>query len=117
MRNAQHELDELLRLYRAACPDPEPTAGFTPGVWQKIEARRSFWLLFERIGRPAMTASALACLVLLILNLVTAPGRMAVSTYADALAADHTAETTYYAEAIRSAPAPDEPMPSGAAER
>ena len=114
MLNGDQELDELFRNYRAACPDREPSAGFMPGVWQKIEARRNFCLWFERIGRPAMAASAVACLVLLILNLVNAPGRMSVLTYADALAAEHTAETTYYAEAIRSAPPGDEQVVSGA---
>ncbi len=71
MSSGERELDELFRAYRAVCPDPEPSVGFMPGIWQKIEARSSFWLLFARVGRQATTASALACLVLLLLNLIT----------------------------------------------
>jgi hypothetical protein len=42
------------------------------------------------------------CLLLLILNFMAVP-QSYLPTYADALAADHSAEETYYAEAIRSA--------------
>ncbi len=35
------KLDALWVEYRNACPDPEAGAGFMPGLWQRIEARRS----------------------------------------------------------------------------
>jgi uncharacterized membrane protein len=94
-------LDELLQRYRAACPEIEPSANFMPGIWEKIESRRSFWFAFQHVARTAMTASTALCLLLLILNFVAAPQNRLAPTYVDALAADHSAEQTYYAEGIR----------------
>jgi len=101
-------LGELLRLYGNACPDLEPSVNFMPSLWQKIEARHSFGSIFERLARSGMAAAAALCLVLLVLNLVFAPRQSAVQTYTDALMAEHSAERTYYTEAIRSAPGRDE---------
>jgi hypothetical protein len=104
------ELDQLFRRYRDACPDVEPGAQFMPVLWQKIEARQSFWSVFERLGRLIASASAVICLLLLVLNLVSSPAALNVlPTYADALVADHSAEKTYYAEAIRTNPDNDNP--------
>jgi len=98
-------LDELFHRYREACPEIEPGANFMPALWQKIDARQSFWSVFDRFGARLTTASALICLLLLALNLFFSPGALnLVPTYADALMADHSAERTDYAEAIRSAP-------------
>lgn len=94
-------LEPLFAAYRQACPEIEPRANFMPELWQKIEARRSFWFLFVRDARTCITASAALCLLLLVLNFMgVANTHLAVSTYADALMADHTAEKTYYTEAI-----------------
>lgn len=101
----QHDepLNHLLHRYRSACPDLEPGPRFMPGLWQRIENRRSFWVSFQELGRGAMTASAALCLLLLLLNFVTGPRtQLLPPTYADALAAEHTAEKIYYTEALRS---------------
>lgn len=107
-------LDAVLAAYRAACPDIEPAANFMPALWQKIEGRRGFWFVFQREARAVMTASAALCLVLLVLNFFYASQtRLSAPTYADALMADHSAEMTYYTEAIRSTPgAQEDPGPS-----
>lgn len=98
-------LDTLLERYRDACPDTEPGANFMPALWQRIEARRSFWWVFQREARAVMTASAALFVVLLVLNIFSgSQSHLAASTYADALMADHTAEKTDYTEAIRSTP-------------
>ncbi len=108
LTDGDEKLDAFFEKYRAACPVPDPSPGFMPSVWQKIEARQSFWYVFQRSGRTAITASAALCLLLLLLNLVTAPGAHTVlPSYADALMADHSAEKTYYTEAIRNAVAGD----------
>ena len=101
MEDYDRKLDDLFREYRAACPDVDAGADFMPKLWQKIEARHSFWFVFQRCGKIAATACAAICLLLLALNVGFAPDYPAASTYADALAADHTAERTDYAEAIR----------------
>jgi hypothetical protein len=112
MTNDDGALDELFHRYWAACPEIEASANFMPKLWEKIESRRSFWFAFQGLARTAMTASTALCVVLLILNFIAAPQSQLAPSYADALAAEHTAEQTYYAEAIRSAADSDQgPVP------
>jgi hypothetical protein len=111
MTNDDRELDDVFQRYRTSCPEVEGSASFMPKLWEKIENRRSFWFAFQGLARAAMTASTALCLLLLILNLMAAR-QSHLLTYADALAADHTAEQTYYTEAIRSAADGDQaPVP------
>lgn len=106
-------LDALFQRYHAACPDVEPGANFMPEVWRRIEARHSFRFVFERLGRSVMAVSAALCLLLLVLNLLSgSSGHLIAPTYMDALMADHTAEKTYYTEAIRTSPAENQ-LPDG----
>jgi len=106
MTDEDSGLNNLLEAYGRACPDIEPSASFMPAIWQRIEARRSFWFVFQREARAVMTASAALFVVLLVLNFFSgSQSLLTASTYADALMADHTAEKTYYTEAIRSTPA------------
>jgi hypothetical protein len=73
-----------------------------PNLWQKIEARHNFWFIFQRLARTVMTGCAALCLLLLALNLFSVPqAHLFAPSYADALMADHTAEKTYYTEALR----------------
>jgi hypothetical protein len=103
--NDESALDELFRKYRAACPEIEPGANFMPAVWQKIESRHSFWFVFQRLARTATTGCAALCLILVILNVTSAPqSTRGTATYTDALLAEHSAEKTYYTEAIPTAP-------------
>jgi hypothetical protein len=106
MMDDEMSLDEAFRRYRDACPDVEPSANFMPGIWQRIDARQGFWPVFERFGGMVASASAALCLLLLALNLLSSPGlNTTPPSYMDALIADHSAEKTYYAEAIRNSPA------------
>ena len=110
MTSDDSELNKLFQDYRDACPDVEASANFMPALWQKIESRHNFWFVFQRFGRSFMTASAALCLLLLVLNFVSASGGRVslLSFYTDALMDDHTAEQTYYTEAIHNTPAPYE---------
>jgi hypothetical protein len=115
MTEDDSSLNELFRGYRASCPDIEPSAQFIPGLWQKIEARQGVWFMFQRLARPATTACAALCLLLLLLNFVAAPqNRFSAASYADALLAEHNPENTYYTEAVRStmpgSEAPEKPQ-------
>ena len=94
-------LADLFVKYREACPEIEPGPNFMPELWRKIEARSGFWSVFSHFGRIAAPACAAVCLLFLLLNLASASDTRLAPTYTDALAADHTAESTYYAEAIR----------------
>ncbi len=109
MTNDDSRLDDLFQSYRDACPDVEPSVNFMPNLWQRIEAHHSFWFVFQRLARTVMTASAALCLLLLVLNFISVQQtHLLAPTYVDALMADHTAEKTYYTEAIRSTPATGE---------
>jgi hypothetical protein len=95
-------LADLFLRYREACPDVEPGVNFMPELWRKIEARPAFWAVFSHFGRIAAPACAAVCLLFLLLNLSSASDSSLTPTYTDALAADHNAEMTYYAEGVRS---------------
>jgi hypothetical protein len=97
------QLDEFFQTYRAACPEVEPGRNFMPNLWQRIEARQNFWFFFQRFARTASAACGALCLLLLALNLYP-PRQSNANNYMDALMAEHTAEKTYYTEAIRSLP-------------
>ncbi len=100
-------LDELFLSYRASCPEIEPGSGFMPELWRRIEARHTFGFVFQRLARTAMTACAALCLFLLVLNFA-AGSHSAAPGYIDELVADHSAENTYFTEAIRNTPAGEE---------
>lgn len=95
------DLERLFSAYRDAFPDPEPSAGFTPGIWRKIDARRSPVRLFRRLAEAFVTFAAVVTILLgtfLIPRLQTAVVYSA--TYVDVLADDQT-DTQEYAEIIR----------------
>jgi hypothetical protein len=91
MAGKNDKLDALWAEYREACPDPEPSAGFMPNLWQRIEARRtSTTFVFRRVAQVCVMAT-LAVTVLLAMvvipRLQSAPVYSA--TYVDVLTADH----------------------------
>lgn len=101
MNHDESGLDGLLADYREACPDVEADVNFMPTLWQKIDARRSFWGAFQGFARTAMSAFAVLALILLALNLTSVKQSFSSPSYTDALVADHSAEKTYYAESVR----------------
>jgi hypothetical protein len=83
-------LSELFAAYRAACPDPEPGAMFLPGLWEKIEARRSFAYRLKRLSRGVITAAAVVCL---LMGLFLARPEPSVS-YLEVLSADQSHDSS-----------------------
>jgi len=85
------KLDALFVEYRNACPDPEAGAGFMPGLWKRIEARRSSNLnIFRRLAQVCVVATLALTVVMgavLIPRLEKAP--IYNTTYVDVLAANH----------------------------
>lgn len=97
-------LDRLFEVYRAACPDVEPSAGFMPQLWQKIEARQSVSLVFGRLARNLATAG-LALSVLLGLAVSFSGSRstqLPSESYAEVLADEHY-NASFDFEPVRSA--------------
>ena len=89
MDRMNDKLDGLWGEYRDAVPDIEPSAGFMPGLWKRIEARRTEPLsIFRRLTQVCvMTTLALALLMAVIIpELQRDPG--VAGTYVDALVAE-----------------------------
>jgi|SRR5580658_4410916 hypothetical protein len=82
-------LDELFRAWRAACPVPDTSANFMPGLWAGIHARGVSTDWFGRAAR-ALTITALAAS--LILGILTSstnpPSAFFDATFVEALRAD-----------------------------
>jgi hypothetical protein len=66
-RDVEQKLDELFRSYRAALPDPETDPLWTPRLWEKIEAQRSFTFSMLRWTRTVVTAAAAVCALMAVM--------------------------------------------------
>jgi hypothetical protein len=89
--NFDGKLDALWQQYREACPDPEASARFMPGLWQRIEARRSANLtVFRRLAQACVVATV-ALTIVMGAVLIPRLERMPVysASYIDVLTADH----------------------------
>ena len=86
----ERELGSFFQEYRAAFPDPEPSAGFMPGLWNRIDARRSFTLRLRRLSQVGAFAAVVSCLVIALLG--PSPNRNAKlsGNYVDVLAEAQT---------------------------
>lgn len=103
MSDSDIRLEQLFAQYREACPDPEPGAEFMPRIWQRIEDRQGFLFSFEHIARFFAAASAVLCVLLLLLDYGwESRSRFASFSYPDALAANHSPEQTFFTEGLRS---------------
>jgi len=85
------KLDALFAEYRGSCPEPEPSAGFTPGLWRKIDARRNYSFRLSQMARRFATAAAAISTVLLLLLLAPVMQNSVISTgtYVEALSDEH----------------------------
>jgi hypothetical protein len=93
----EHELDELFRAYRAACPDPEPGVNFMPQLWQRIDSRQTSSYGLERMASRFVTAAmALTLAMAAYLYLPQGNGVFYTQTYVEALTAGQTEITELY---------------------
>ena len=89
------EFTRLLGTYRESLPDPEPGPDFMPGLWRRIESRRSPERTLRRFAQIfALFAAATAVLVgaVLVPRLQMAPVHSA--SYVDVLE-NETGEMAY----------------------
>jgi hypothetical protein len=91
MPNGSDKLDAFWSQYRAACPDPKPSSGFMPGLWQRIEARRASNVVMLRRIAQFCVGATLALTVLIGAVLIPRFEKIPVynATYVDVIAADH----------------------------
>lgn len=85
------KLDQVFAEYRAAFPDPDASAAFMPGLWQRIESRRSAnMIVFRRLAQVCVGATLALTLIMgaiLIPHFEKLPVYSA--SYVDVLEADH----------------------------
>jgi hypothetical protein len=82
-------LDELFRAYRAACPEPEASGGFMPGIWAGIEAREVSTHWFGSFAKALVTAALAASVILgIIMSSMNQPSAFLNATFVEALRAD-----------------------------
>lgn len=96
------QLDRLLKAYREACPDPEPSSGFMPRVWQKVEARRSYNQFLRRWAQGFVTAAAALSLLMVAFLAIPRSQTSFVpnSTYVEVLASNLAPESLEAAELV-----------------
>jgi hypothetical protein len=91
-QDSNSKLDALFQEYRAALPDVDPGAGFMPGLWQRIEARRasSLWI-FRRLAQVCVGATLALTLLMgaFLIPRLEKPSPVYSSSYVDELAAEH----------------------------
>lgn len=91
------DLAKLFLAYRASVPDPDPSPGFTPGVWRRIEARRSSVTVLRRFAQVfAVTAAAFAILIgVVVIPRIQNASAFNAGSYVDVLASSSAAEMAY----------------------
>ena len=95
-------LDALLRAYRDACPAPEPSANFMPGLWQRIESRQSFTFSFQRMANAFVTAALAVSIALgVYMSIPRANSSSYSQSYLVALADANTLDTPDYVAPVR----------------
>jgi hypothetical protein len=94
MDRMEPKLDALFAEYRAACPDPEPSANFMPGMWKRIEARRVATVsVFRHWAQICVMASvALTLLIGAVLIPKLQDNAAGGSSYLEALSAEHSSD-------------------------
>ena len=95
-------LDRLFAAYRDACPAPETSADFMPGIWSRIDGRRSLTITIRR-WTSAFVAAATALSIAMVVYM-SAPRQADVpdlsATYVDTLQQPANYETLAYAELV-----------------
>lgn len=82
----ERRLDALFAEYRSACPDPDAGADFMPGLWRRIEARRSENVsVFRRLAQVCLFATAAATLAMVAIIPRIQREPVYTATYVDVL--------------------------------
>ena len=86
------ELNALFAKYRAAVPDPDPSANFMPELWRNIEARQTLMLRIRKLTQVFVGAAAAVCLLVAMIEVVPLTGSEVRGSYVDVLAEAHPAD-------------------------
>ncbi len=90
MQNSEQKLDAIFAAYRNAVPDPDGSANFMPGLWQRIDARQNSSRMFRRLtGAFVAVAAVMTLLMAAVLIPRYQNSQVYSATYVDMLAAEH----------------------------
>lgn len=64
----EEQLNRLLKSYGSCFDEVEPSAAFTPGLWAKIDQRRSVPVWFRRMAQGFVTAALALSVTLFVLS-------------------------------------------------
>jgi hypothetical protein len=95
---SEARLDDLFRLYRAACAVPEASMSFLPNLWARIEvvsdanaAREASGNWFGRVAKVLVTAALAASAILgIMISSRNQSSAFLNATFVEALGDDHT---------------------------
>jgi hypothetical protein len=79
------KLDELFAAYREALPDREPSVGFTPELWRRIDQRRRPSFPVGRFAKRFVSAALALCFAMTALTWSPSINSAYTSTYVDVL--------------------------------
>jgi len=90
------ELNSFWSAYRKACPGPDPSAGFMPEIWSRIDRRRDSSAPFiRRLTQTFAALAATASLALLLLSISLPHNTSLLSgSYVEALAQSQTTDAS-----------------------
>jgi hypothetical protein len=96
MTPIEPKFDNLMREYKGACPEPDGSAAFIPGLWGRIDAQRR--ALRNALGWTSayVTVAAVICLLLVVLIAFQAGGATR-NTYIEVL--DNSQDSSVLEEA------------------
>jgi len=88
------QLSAMFAEYRAAFPDPEPSADFIPAMWKRIEARRVATISVFRHWAQVCVMGTVALTILIGAVLIPKfeQAQTTSSSYIEALSAEHSAD-------------------------
>ncbi len=92
MDRMENKLDALFAEYRASTPDPEPSADFMPGMWKRIEARRTATVSVFRHWAQVCVMATVALTLLIGAVLIPKLQNNDSSSYLEALSAEHSSD-------------------------
>ncbi len=107
MDRDDRQLDELFAAYKGACPAPDLSAEFMPGLWDRIDASRSFTVALRRWAGAFVAAAAVVCIAMVFYFAAYQPvvSPVYTTTYVDTLGNGEPFETLAYAEVVSYEPA------------
>jgi cbb3-type cytochrome oxidase subunit 3 len=111
MNEFPEDLKKVFREYREAHPDLDPSASFTPVLWQKIEARRRTAGSMMMLRRLAQAFAGLAVTAAFVLGVFVIPhlqdrAEVQSASYAEVVANDEAQQEVAKAFTIPAAYVP-----------